>query len=658
MKLDYRPEIDGLRAIAVLSVIFYHTGFIIFDYEIFKGGFIGVDIFFVISGYLISLIILKELHKFGTFSFKNFYERRIRRILPPLLVVMLVSFPLSWLYLLPINFIDYSKSILYSIGFSSNYFFWSSGFSYGDTNTSLKPFLHTWSLSVEEQFYIVFPLILLFSFKYFQKYLILILTLGFFISLLISEYASKVMPNANFYFIASRGWELLAGSILSYFEISIGHRSNQKKLNSILPSLGLILILFSIIFFNDEMFHPSFYTLLPVIGICLIIWFSDKNEPITKLLSSKLFVFLGIISYSLYLWHYPVLVFDTITEFSKDNLFKQILIGFTILVLSIISYNFIEKPSRNSKNNYKKIISLVLFASLFLIIINLTVIKNDGFIKRLPKIISLNLLKKNSNEITNHQIKDPNSKTVFLIGDSQMETLRLDLEKKVHINNYFFEQSIVNECLFFPGFNRIIAKTGKKSKSCNINYYEELEKRLENEQNSILIFGGRFPLYIHNSFFDNEEGGIEDRKLWRYRYVSSGNFKNIQDSFKESVKNLSKNNQVILIYPIPEVGWHISQKFFNQLPKEIISTSYKVYKNRTKASFELLDSIKGKNIYRVYPSKILCNTVIEDRCVTHDKKNIYYMDHNHPSREGAKMINDLILIKIKEIEKKKKLVNN
>ena len=654
MKLDYRPEIDGLRAIAVLSVIFYHTGFFIFDYELFKGGFIGVDIFFVISGYLISLIILKELNKFGSFSFKKFYERRIRRILPPLLVVMLVSFPFSWFYLLPINFIDYSKSILYSIGFSSNYFFWSSGFSYGDTNTSLKPFLHTWSLSVEEQFYIIFPLILLFSFKYLQKYLILILTLGFFISLFIAEYASKTLPNANFYFIISRGWELVAGAILSYFEIRLGQRSKQKKLNFILPTLGLILIFYSIIFFDDEMFHPSFYTLIPVIGICLIIWFSDKNEPITKLLSSKLFVYIGLISYSLYLWHYPVLVFDSITEFSEDNFFKKILIGFIILLLSIFSYYFIEKPSRNSQSSFKKIISLVLFASLFLVIINLIIIKNDGFKKRLPKIITLSLLENNSSELLSHQIKDPKYRNVFLIGDSQMETLRLDLEKKVHINNYSFENSIVNECLFFPDFNRVIAKTGKKSQSCNFNYYQDLKKKLENEQNSILIFGGRFPLYINNSFFDNEEGGIEDRKLWRYRYVPSGNFKNIQESFKKSVIDLSQNNEIILLYPIPEVGWHISQKFFNKLPEEAITTSYKVYKNRTKSSFELLDSIKGKNIYRVYPSKILCNTVIKDRCVTHDEKNIFYSDHNHPSKKGAQMINDLILFKIKEIEKKKK----
>ncbi len=650
MKLDYRPEIDGLRTIAVLAVIFYHTNFVIFDYEIFKGGFIGVDIFFVISGYLISLIIFKELSITGTFSFKNFYERRIRRILPPLLLVMLVFLPISWRYLLPINFVDFSKSILYSLGFSSNYFFWSSGFSYGDTNTSLKPFLHTWSLSVEEQFYILFPIILLFIFKFLRKYLLLVLILGFLISLLLADYGSKVLPNATFYFIPTRGWELLAGCILAHYEVSLGRRSQYKKINLILPSFGLILILHSIVFFNDQMSHPSFYTLSPVIGICIIIWFSNKNELITQVLSSKLFVGLGLISYSLYLWHYPILVFDKISEFSHDDIFRKTLIGLSILILSIFSYYFIERPFRNKKNNFKKIISLILFSSLILIMFSLFVIKNNGFKSRLPEIISSNLLDYNFSKFQVLKNENLKNKTVFLVGDSQMESLQIDLKEKIYKNNYNFDKSIVPECLFFPGFHRVIAKTGKKSQSCSINYYSQLENKLINEKNSILIFGGRLPVYLTNSFFDNGEGGVEDKNPWRYEYVFSGKFKNIQESFKISISKLSKNNQIILIYPIPEVGWHISQKFFNQYPDKIISTSYKVYRERTKTSFKLLDSIKGRNIFRVYPHKIFCNTEIGDRCVTHDKDNIFYLDHNHLSLKGAEMLNELILTKIKEIE--------
>jgi peptidoglycan/LPS O-acetylase OafA/YrhL len=222
IKVIYRPEIDGLRAIAVGAVILYHAQVSILGYQPFQGGFIGVDIFFVISGYLITSIILKELITTGSFSFKYFYERRIRRILPALLFVMLVSLPFAWMYLIPSSFIDFSKSILYSLGLSSNFYFHYSGQQYGAIDGLFKPFLHTWSLSVEEQFYILFPVILLIIFKYFRKYLIHILILGFVISLGLADWGSRNHPSFNFYALPTRAWELLAGSILAYFEISGG----------------------------------------------------------------------------------------------------------------------------------------------------------------------------------------------------------------------------------------------------------------------------------------------------------------------------------------------------------------------------------------------------------------------------------------------------
>ena len=177
MKLTYRPEIDGLRAIAILLVIFYHAELTIFKDNIFQSGFIGVDIFFVISGYLITSIILKELLVNNKFSFGYFYERRARRLLPALFFVMLLTFPLAWLYLLPGDFLDYSKSILYSVGFSSNFYFHFSGLEYGATDSLYKPFLHTWSLSVEEQYYIIFPILLILCFKFLKNYILIILTI-------------------------------------------------------------------------------------------------------------------------------------------------------------------------------------------------------------------------------------------------------------------------------------------------------------------------------------------------------------------------------------------------------------------------------------------------------------------------------------------------
>ena len=367
----------------MVAVILYHTQITILGHQPFKGGFIGVDIFFVISGYLITSIILKELVTTGTFSFKHFYERRIRRILPALLFVMLVSLPFAWMYLLPSSFVDFSKSILYSLGFSSNFYFHYSGQQYGAESGLLKPFLHAWSLSVEEQFYILFPVVLLIIFKYFRKYLIHILILGFVISSGLADWASRNHPSFNFYVLPTRGWELLAGSILAYFEISLGHRNKHKTLNLILPSIGLFLIGHSIVFFNDKMFHPSFYTLSPIIGVCLIIWFSHSDELITKILSSKLFVGIGLISYSLYFWHYPIFAFVRMIEFTNGSIFKKLLLGVIILLLSIFSYYFIERPARNKKLKFKVILFPIVISFFVLIIFNSNIIVKNGFEKRM-----------------------------------------------------------------------------------------------------------------------------------------------------------------------------------------------------------------------------------------------------------------------------------
>ena len=175
MSVKYRPDIDGLRAIAVLSVIFYHAEINFFGVTFFSGGFIGVDIFFLISGYLITSIIIDELDKKKEFSFKYFFQRRIRRILPVLIFVIIFSIPVAWLILLPHDFLDYSKSILFSLGFSSNYFFHFSTIEYGATSSKLIPFLHTWSLSVEEQFYIIYPFFFIFIYKINQKFILFFL---------------------------------------------------------------------------------------------------------------------------------------------------------------------------------------------------------------------------------------------------------------------------------------------------------------------------------------------------------------------------------------------------------------------------------------------------------------------------------------------------
>tara|TARA_B100000886_G_scaffold240683_1_gene168812 strand:+ start:315 stop:2306 length:1992 start_codon:yes stop_codon:yes gene_type:complete len=663
MKLTYRPELDGLRAIAVGAVVLYHAQITIFGHQPFKGGFIGVDIFFVISGYLITSIILKELITTGSFSFKHFYERRIRRIIPVLLFVMLVSLPFAWMYLLPSNLIDFLKSILYSLGFSSNFYFWYSGQQYGAESGLLKPFLHIWSLSVEEQYYILFPIVLLISFKYLKKYLIYIFTLGFFVSLGLADWGSKNHPSFNFYILPTRGWELLAGSIIAYFEIIKGKRSENKILNLLLPSLGLLLIGHSILFFNDRIFHPSFYTLSPIIGVCLIIWFSNKDELITKILSTKIFVAIGLISYSLYLWHYPIFVFARITEIIQGSIFIKLLLIIITFILSTFSYYFIERTARDKKNKFK-IVFLNIFLVYFFLVISSFIVLNkipNYLEKNVITKFKSNLLKKDCIKINDSYLKcstdfKKNKKKIYLVGDSHIGFLSLDLKNRIIKNDY--EVNIITQdlCIFFRKFDMVSKKTQKNS-CTKINYLNEFLK----EENSIFVIGGRFPMHLNGTLFDNEEGGIEPG-IFDNEYVNKGYYKSINESFYSEITKLSHKNRIIFVYPIPETGVNVYQKIFNQLPKKIslrkdlfvpknpITTSYEVYKKRTKSSFQLFDSIDGENISRVYPHTLFCDKFIKDRCVTHNNKDIFYVDYHHPSTKGAEMINDLI---IKEISSNK-----
>ena len=676
MKLSYRPEIDGLRAIAVGAVILYHSQITILGHQPFKGGFIGVDIFFVISGYLITSIIYKELSSTGSFSFKYFYERRVRRILPALLFVMLVSYIFAWIFLLPSSFLDFSKSILYSQGFSSNFYFHYSGQQYDDPSSLLKPFLHTWSLSVEEQYYIIFPIFLIIVFKFYRKYLIHFLFTGFFISLFLAEWGSRNYPSATFYFIHTRVWELVAGSLLAYYEINLGHRSKSKKLNLILPFIGLLLIAHSILFFNHNMLHPSFFTLSPVLGVCLIIWFSNKKDLITKILSFKLFVGIGLISYSLYLWHYPIFAFYRYIKNTTGNYTNVFIVFIILLALSIFSYFLIEKPFRK-KNGNKLSLKIILLSVIVISLINFLTIFKNGFSERFKNIFleldennivkPWELLKDNKGEecFSNKDLcffGSDRKKKIFLIGDSHIASINYDLKNKVlSETKYSFIVANRTGCIFFPEFDLVHKKSRKKT-GCNNKYFLKLKKLFSDNDDNIIIFGGRLPFYTSKKTFDNGEGGREYSSWFKDRtFLKLGKFDKIEDSFKENIEHLSKTNKIILIYPIPEQGWNVPRKLYLQLffdknkknlndKKNWITTSHETYKKRAKYSFEILDSIKGKNIYRVFPHKIFCDSLIKYRCVSHNDKKIFYSDDDHLSSKGAEMINSLIMDEIKKIE--------
>jgi len=657
IKLNYRPEIDGLRAIAVSAVILYHAKIIIFGDQFFKGGFIGVDIFFVISGYLITSIILKELITTGSFSFKYFYQRRVRRILPVLLFVMLATLPIAWLYLIPSAFMDFSKSILYSLGFSSNFYFWYSGQQYGAESGLLKPFLHTWSLSVEEQYYIIFPIIFFITFKYFKKYLIHVLITGFLVSLGLADWASKNYSSLNFYILPTRAWELLVGSILSYFEFTKRQTKKNGILHLILPSIGMLIIGHSIIFFNDKMFHPSFYTLSPIIGVSLIIWFSNKDELTTKILSTKLFVKIGLISYSLYLWHYPLFAFYRIIKVYGIT-FNKIYLILILFILSFFSYYFIEKKFRSINFKFKNIIIYIIVTLLFLTFTNFWVIKNLGLKERLPSFLSnhekdqqYHLLRDSKdiiclNKLDGCSFNTSSNKKAYLIGDSIMGSISNDLKNKLLLKNYQFSTFTMGDCLFFPGFNRIDdLRTNSISKKCNDDYFQKIKETISKDDNSIMIIGGMIRKYITLKNFDSKEGClVHGSELWNHKFESIYKTHNIKDSFIREVSKFSHNNKVILIYPLPEICRDPKIEIFKKWLMRgsdvfilgnkintIVSVSSKVFNDSTLSSFELLNSIRGKNIYRVYPHQLFCDTIEKNRCVANSDTNLFYSDSEHPS---------------------------
>lgn len=342
--MKYRREIDGLRALAVLPVIFFHAGF-----KAFEGGFVGVDIFFVISGYLITNIILSDLNA-GKFSIVTFYERRARRILPALFFVMLCCLPFAWLWLVPTHLEDFCQSMAAVSVFSSNILFWRESGYFG-VASELKPLLHTWSLAVEEQYYLFFPLFLLGLWKMRKRWIFGSLALVAIVSLLLAQWGAYNKPAATFFLLPTRGWELAIGALIAfYFLYKKNHAAfiaERKKTSEVFGFVGLALIGFSIVLFDKNTPFPSVYALLPTVGTALIIIFSNSGTAVGRLLGTRLLVGIGLISYSTYLWHQPLFVFARHWSFAAPGTLLLLTLSALSILLAYLSWRFVEVPFRD-----------------------------------------------------------------------------------------------------------------------------------------------------------------------------------------------------------------------------------------------------------------------------------------------------------------------
>ncbi len=401
--MEYRREIDGLRALAVVPVLLFHAGF-----KTLSGGFVGVDIFFVISGYLITSILLADLEQ-GRFSIGRFYERRARRILPALYLVMLVCLPFAYAWMMPDEFKNFGQSLSATALFSNNLLL-SLTSGYWELASAFKPLLHTWSLGVEEQYYLLFPFVMLLILWFFGPFYLqhsrkgkLFAVLGFFmiLSLMVSGQFIHKKPDLVFYILPTRAWEILSGALAAVFLFKKSCPVHRVVVNQYASLGGLALICLSIFLFDARYPSPGYDTLIPVLGTLLVILFAGPRTQAARFLGSPFMVSTGLMSYSLYLWHQPLLSFARVYCVTPPTpLFCAALLLLSV-PLAYLSWRFVETPFRDGRRiKTKTFVILAVCFSLFFVSAGLYLNKSYGMPTRMddPSLTSQDLDKRLYNE--------------------------------------------------------------------------------------------------------------------------------------------------------------------------------------------------------------------------------------------------------------------
>ena len=654
--MKYRKEIDGLRALAVIPVILFHAGF-----TTFSGGFVGVDIFFVISGYLITTIIVDELEK-GSFSLLNFYERRARRILPALFFVMLCTIPFAWFFMIPRELSEYSKSLISVPLFVSNIVFWlDSG--YFSQASELKPLLHTWSLAVEEQYYVLFPLFLILAWNLGKKWIFSLLFLAAILSILSAQWGSSAHPSLTYFILPTRGFEILIGALIS---LLINYKSSttlvSQSVSQSVSLVGLILIFYAIFAFNKNTPSPSLYTLVPTIGAGFILVFANNKNLVGKMLGNKLLVGIGLISYSSYLWHQPLLAFAKLRSFDNLSTTSLIILCFFSLALGYISWKFVEKPYRDRKiiPLIQIIKSILTFAILF-IAIGLTGYLAKGFPNRfnIPNEVAKMFIGNNIREYCDLNYNDDGKSIEFCeLGDKSQKKIDLaifgdshsgavlpafdkigkDISKKyTHIG--------LGGCPPFIGVD--VAKGNYAPKVCEDLAYKQFEfVKLNNIKKVFLV--GRWSLYTEGDY----------NGLGIYYLITEKNTNLDKDTsrinFKESSRNTIEKYQAIGVQVFvmaqipqqkinPEVLYLKLYSGDHPDKQEIInsvSITKKDHLSLQKYNREVFESFKqSQNFTYINLDNSFCDG---EKCYIGSKIKSNYLDENHLSINGALYLSETI----------------
>ncbi|MDC3288151.1 acyltransferase [Candidatus Pelagibacter sp.] len=695
--IKYRPEIDGLRGIAVCLVVIFHARFLTENGFLFEGGMYGVDIFFVISGYLMTIIILNQINRDNYLSFNIFIESRIRRIWPAYFVLLLFC-----LYIYTngvsestIGIKPFFQSLFSSTIFQSNHFFPYRLIEYGAQTSLNMPLLHTWSLSVEIQFYVLFPILIFLIINFLKKNYFLTFFFLAILSIVAAELLTYRTPLYSFYFLPTRGFELMVGAMVAMIERNKNYnttiqnlerdKGNFGKISNYCSFLGAILIIFTFVEFNEETRHPSIYTLVPVIGTALLILFS-KDNFMKKFLSNKFFVSLGLISYSLYLFHYPIFAFPrSMQVLNETSIYLKLILILLSVIISIISYFLIEKIFRNKKIFKRNTIYIFTFFSC-ISLLGLSYYWNYNFKhSTLPKLISENRNISSWKDVRDglgycysrikiycsFNWKDSDNKKLYVVGDSHMSTLESGILN--YKNNYEdIPLKLITGRFYLPDFDKITVSNNEKEP--DFTKGNEKAKRvltIKNEEggqagNSIVIYGGYYSFYLNEDQFMSS--GLNKKSNEFYQPSSTKNLINdpkerkelILRGLKRDIEAILDKHIMILIYPIPEAGSFVATELYNNYKltalftgqsfdnfinknKFLISNPYQVYLDRNKEIIELFDNIKHPNLFKVYPAKYFCDNQVKDTCITHTDKEIYYHDNHHLSPKGAELVNESII---------------
>ncbi|MEZ8509451.1 acyltransferase family protein [Vibrio splendidus] len=651
---SYRRELDGLRALAVIAVIIYHANLEIFGFQIFQGGFFGVDVFFVLSGYLITGIIRSQMDN-GTFTFRDFYWRRAKRIVPALVTMLLVTSGLAFLILLPSDLVTYAKSLQSTLYFGSNHFFYGEE-SYTAAASIYRPLLHTWSLSVEWQFYVVFPLIVWWINTFFPRYFFGVLLALALISLQASSFIVKVNPEMAFYLLPTRSWELILGGLVSFYNRSNLENAIKGSLLSFafksLPIIGLFLVVHSMIFVGHEVKHPSFITLLPVLGTCLFIMFAHKGELSNDLLSLKPFVGVGLISYSLYLWHQPVFVFFRFIKHDYFRIEQFILLVTISLLLSYFTYIFVEKKFRKTNVGWIHL-TVMVFSVMFLFLYSFGMKHYiEEYFNKPMAIASMEATNKNPyecmvgqnvklSELSYCYIGNKDNIKAIVVGDSHADALTTSISSVLNLEKEGLIALTRASCPFV-----INAKSNVDGDSCYKENFLRLKELKSNFLDVPIFIIARWSAYIYGQ--SNPKRIIGDNRASMY-FGENDDMKELDliSSFREnlvlSACEVNKKSPVYITQPIPEMRKNIPKTMAENIRLGRKNIDYSLdedmYYERNDKIREVISSLSTScGVHVLDPTKYLCN---EGKCIAEiDGRPIYY-DGDHLSEFGNKLLSPL-----------------